>query len=237
MSTTAPPVPRRDLVAVIPALECAKTIAAVVEGVRRWVDRVVVVDDGSNDETGALARAAGAEVLRHQARSGKGKALRDGIARALESGPAAIVLLDADGQHDPADLPALIARWDQGGVDMIIGARLADKASIPPARYWTNWIGSGILSFMTGYRLEDSQSGYRLVRAPLLEAMKLVSEGYAIESEMLIKAAKRGATVAHVRVRTIYAAQDELPSSHFEPLRDTVRISLAALRFKVLTRG
>ncbi len=229
--------PRRDLVAVIPALNCAKTIAPLVEGVLRAVGRVIVVDDGSADETGALASKAGAEVVRHPQRSGKGKALRDGIAAALISQPAAIVLLDGDGQHDPADLPALITRWDEGDIDLVVGARLSDRDAIPPARYWTNSIGSSILSFMTGYRLEDSQSGYRLVRASLLEAMRLCSDGYAIESEMLIKAAKRKARLAHVRVRTIYAAADELPSSHFQPVRDTFRISLSALRFKVFSRG
>lgn len=224
---------RGDLVAVIPALDCSATIAEVVRGVRGHVARVVVVDDGSSDGTGALAEAAGAEVLRHSERAGKGVALRHGIERALSTGPLAIVLLDADGQHDPADLPLLIERWDGGAVDLVIGARLEDRASIPPARYWTNAIGSGILSFMTGYRLEDSQSGYRLVRAELLEQMQLVSAGYAIESEMLLKAAKRKARIDHVRIRTIYGAVGELPRSHFRPVRDTVRISLAALRFKV----
>lgn len=202
---------------------------------RQHLERVVVVDDGSSDGSGDLAAAAGAEVVRHPVRTGKGRALRDGIAAALVGGPAAIALLDGDGQHDPDDLPALLARFDQGDVELVIGARLADKESIPPARYWTNAIGSGILSFMSGYHLEDSQSGYRVVQAKLLEAMALISDGYAIESEMLLKAAKRRARIAHVRVKTIYAAADELPPSNFQPVRDTVRISLAAVRFKVFS--
>lgn len=229
--------PRRDIVAVIPALNCAPTLVPLVTGVRRHLERVVVVDDGSSDGGGELAAAAGAEVVRHATRTGKGRALRDGIAAAMATSPAAVALLDGDGQHDPDDLPALIARFDQGDVELVIGARLADKELIPPARYWTNSIGSAILSFMSGYPLEDSQSGYRLVQSDLLLAMGLVSDGYAIESEMLLKAAKRRARIAHVRVKTIYAEADELPRSHFQPVRDTVRISLAALRFKVFSGG
>lgn len=220
---------RSDVVAVIPAYQTAATIAAVVGGVRRYLERVVVVDDGSSDDTAQRAREAGAIVERLEPNRGKGAALRHGIDRALALGPRALVLLDADGQHDPGDLGAFLDSWDARHPGLVIGARLAEPAKIPPARYWTNYIGSRILSWMCGLDLEDSQSGYRLISAPLVRAIGLSSEGYAIESEMLIKASRLGATIEHVRVRTIYNDA----GSHFRPLLDTFRISCASIYFKV----
>ncbi len=104
------------------------------------------------------------------------------------------MLLDGDGQHDPGDIPALIAAWDGGGVDLRGGCAPAGFAErIPPARYWTNYIGTRILSWMSELELEDSQSGYRLISSDLARRLRLRSDGYAIESEMLIKAGKVGA--------------------------------------------
>jgi glycosyltransferase involved in cell wall biosynthesis len=220
---------RSDLVAVIPAFECAASIGQVVRGVRRHLATVLVVDDGSSDATAEAARAAGAEVELLAANRGKGFALRRGIELALRRRPAAIVLLDGDGQHDPEDLPRLIAAWDRGEAELVVGARLADADAIPAARYWTNYIGSRILSWMTGVELHDSQSGLRLLDAELAAALDLSSDGYAIESEMLLKTARRGARIAHVPVAAIYNASP----SHFRPLRDTIRICLAAIYFKV----
>lgn len=111
----------------------------------------------------------------------------------------------------------------------MVGARLADPERIPGARYWTNYIGSRILSWMTGFELEDSQSGYRLLGADLARRLRLVSDGFAIESEMLIEAARARARLVHVRVRTIYNDQ----GSHFRPVLDTVHISCSAIYFKV----
>jgi len=220
---------RSDVVAVVPAFDCERTVGAVVRGLAGHLERVVVVDDGSSDATGAVAAEAGAEVVPHDRNRGKGAALVTGIERALAAGCEAIALLDADGQHDPADLPRLLAAWDARRPDLVVGARLHDAARIPPARYWTNYIGSRILSRMTGFELEDSQSGYRLVAAPLARRLALRSAGYAIESEMLIKASRLGARLEHVRVRTIYNGA----GSHFQPVRDTFRISCASIYFKV----
>jgi glycosyltransferase involved in cell wall biosynthesis len=222
-------VSRTDLCAVIPAFRAEPTLGAVVDGVRRHLARVVVVDDGSDDATAEVARAAGAEVVSLDRNRGKGYALRQGIARALAGEPGAILLLDADGQHDPDDLPAFLRAWDDRHPDLVIGCRLEDRSDIPPARFWTNYIGSRILTWMTGFELLDSQSGYRLLSAALARRLGLTADGYAIESEMLIKAARRGARLEHVRVRTIYNDA----GSHFRPVLDTFRISCASIYFKV----
>lgn len=220
---------RRDVVGVVPAYQCAATVGAVVRGLREQLETVVVVDDGSDDGTGERAAGQGARVERLERNQGKGAALRRGIASALAVDAEALVLLDADGQHDPADLPALLRLWDERRPDLIVGSRLHEAERFPPARYWTNYIGSRILSRMTGLELEDSQSGYRLLSGSLARRLDLRSTGYAIESEMLIKAAGLGAAVAHVPVRAIYNGA----RSHFQPVRDTVRISCASIYFKV----
>jgi glycosyltransferase involved in cell wall biosynthesis len=222
-------VPRSDIVAVLPAFDCERTVGAVVGGLRERIGRVVVIDDGSRDETSARAAAAGAEVERLPRNRGKGAALRRGIELALASSPEAVALLDADGQHDPRELPALIAAWESGQGDLVIGTRLHEHRKIPGARYWTNYIGSRILSWMSGYELEDSQSGYRLLASTLARRLELESHDYAIESEMLIKAARLGARLAQVPVRAIYNDG----GSHFRPLVDTFHISCASIRFKV----
>ncbi len=220
---------RHDIVAVIPAFDAAATVGAVVAGVRGHLERVVVVSDGSRDATGQEARRAGALVDELPANRGKGAALRRGIEIALALDCAALLLLDADGQHDPDDLPAFLAAWDLSRPDLVIGSRLQDARTIPSARFWTNYIGSRILSWMTGRELLDSQSGYRLLAAPLARRLPLRADGFAIESEMLIKATRLGARLEHVRVRTIYNDA----GSHFRPALDTFRISCASIYYKV----
>ncbi|MCL4838736.1 MAG: glycosyltransferase family 2 protein [Thermoanaerobaculia bacterium] len=218
-----------QVVAVLPAFDCERTVGAVVRPLCALVGRVIVVSDGSRDATAEVARAAGAEVERLPENRGKGFALRRGLELALAGGPAAVALLDADGQHDPADLPGLIRAWRDERFDLVIGTRLQDRETSPPARFWTNYIGSRVLSWMTGRELLDSQSGYRLLSAPLAARLPLRADGYAIESEMLIKAAARGARIGHVPIRTIYNDG----GSHFQPLLDTFRISCASVYFKV----
>lgn len=219
---------------VIPAFQCEASIGDVVRGVRRHLGGrrglVVVIDDGSTDRTFAEASEAGADVVRLDRNSGKGCALRTGIARAAEKGAEALILMDGDGQHAAEDLPRLCDAWETDRNALVIGHRLHDPESIPPARYWTNRIGSQLLSWMTGYLLLDSQSGYRVLSTAAAQALDLRSDGYAIESEILLKAARRGLPVHHVEVRTIYGSE----VSHFQPVRDTTRISLAALYFKIV---
>lgn len=215
--------------AVLPAYQCEATVGTVVRGALEYLTRAVVVSDGSRDATAEVARAAGALVEELPANLGKGAALARGIDIALAGGPDALLLLDADAQHDPADIPKFLERWDAERPGLVIGARLGDADKIPPVRYWTNYIGSRILSWMTGRELLDSQSGYRMIAADLAARLRLSSTGYAVESEMLIKAARLGASIEHVVVSTIYNDA----GSHFRPVLDTFRISCASVYHKV----
>ena len=227
--TAASPM-RTDIVVVIPAYCCAASIADVVRGARRYIGTVIVVDDGSTDRTADLARGAGATVESLPVNRGKGAALRRGLELALERAPSAVLLMDGDGQHDPEDIPALLAGWDGGRGDLVIGSRWSERDKMPGARFWTNYIGSRALSWMTGFaELEDTQSGFRLLGAGLAARLRLRSDGYAIESEMLIRSSQLGARLVFVPVRAIYGDSP----SHFRPLLDTWRIMWQSMCCKV----
>lgn len=186
-----------------------------------------MVDDGSTDATGAVAARAGARMLRLDVNSGKGTAIRAGLEELLASEATHIVFVDADGQHDSADLPALLEAAREGD-EFVIGSRMADRDAIPAVRYRTNEIGSRILSRMTGFEVEDGQSGYRVISADLLRQMRLSARGYSIETEILLKAAPRLARLRHVPVRAVYGSP-----SHYRWFHDTWLISWGAVYYKV----
>ena len=213
-------------VALVPAYQAEATVGDVVRGLLRHVSRVVVVDDGSIDGTGDEALRAGAEVLRLPANTGKGGALRAGLSTVLSSDATHVAFVDADGQHDPEDLPRLLDAARTGD-DFVIGSRGED--GIPPVRYRTNEIGSRILTRMTGHDVEDGQSGYRVIAVPILRRLHLSSKGYSIETEMLLKAAPYVRRLRHVPVRAIY----DSARSHYRPFRDTWIISWGAVYYKV----
>jgi glycosyltransferase involved in cell wall biosynthesis len=219
--------PTFDPVALVPAYQAAESIAVVVRGALRHLARVLVVDDGSTDGTGDRASSAGAEVLRLASNSGKGSALRAGLEEILASPATHVVFLDGDGQHDPEDLPALLAAAREGD-DFVIGSRMANPEETPAVRYRTNEIGSRILTRMTGHDVVDGQSGYRAISAGLLRRLNLKSRGYLIETEILLKSAPFVRRFRHVRVRAIYGGP-----SHYRPFRDTWLISWGAVYFKV----
>ncbi|HEY3355388.1 MAG TPA: glycosyltransferase family 2 protein [Polyangia bacterium] len=217
---------------VIPALDCAGTVGEVVRGVRAAAPGlpVAVVDDGSSDGTAAAARDAGAHVLRHARRMGKGAALATGFGWALGRGADGVATLDGDGQHDPAELPALLAAHGRAPAALVIGARgLHDTASPMPAlnrvgnRVSTYWI-----TLFAGRPISDSQSGFRVYPRRLI-APPPRSTGFETESELVLRAAKLGLPIMCVPVRTVYAPRGSR-RTHFRPARDTARIVSLVLR-------
>ncbi|MFI5180021.1 MAG: glycosyltransferase family 2 protein [Thermoanaerobaculia bacterium] len=216
-------------VALIPAFRCESSVRLVVSGVRPFVDEVVVVDDGSPDGTAGAAESAGARVLRRAVNGGKGTALRDGLAAVLPGGFTHVAFVDGDGQHDPADLPRLLAAAEEGA-DFVIGSRLGRPEGMPARSYWANTIGDRVLSRMTGLPVEDGQSGYRVIAAELLRPLRLVSRRFAIENEILVKAAPRVRKLAIVPVRTIYGAG----GSHYRPFHDTWITSWLTVWYKTM---
>jgi glycosyltransferase involved in cell wall biosynthesis len=213
--------------ALVPAYQAAETIGEVVRGLLESVSRVLVVDDGSTDETPEKASGAGAELLRLPVNSGKGSALRAGLERLLASDATHVAFVDADGQHDPRDLPRLLAAAREGD-EFVIGSRMGRPELMPAVRFRTNEIGSRILTRMTGFEIEDGQSGYRVVAASLLRRLRLTSRRFLIETEMLLKAARHVKRFREVPVRVVYGG-----TSHYRPFRDTWIISWGAVYYKV----
>jgi glycosyltransferase involved in cell wall biosynthesis len=213
--------------ALVPAYRCAATIGGVVKGLRRLVPEVVVVDDGSGDSTGEAARGAGARVVTRAVNGGKGSALRDGLALLLGERWTHVAFVDGDGQHDPEDLPKLLAAAARGA-DFVVGSRLKDRGDMPGKNYWANTIGDKVLARMTGLPIEDGQSGYRVIAASLLRGVRLVSRRYAIENEILIKCSRRVKRFETVPVKTIYGTGPK----HYRPFHDTWITSWASVHFK-----
>jgi glycosyltransferase involved in cell wall biosynthesis len=205
--------------AVVPVFDEAATIGAVVRQARRFTP-VLVVDDGSHDGSGALAEAAGAEVIRHPRRLGKGQAIRTAVAAARARGAQAIVTLDGDGQHDPSDLAALLAAAETAPGAVVIGARRPE--ALPAVRRGANRLAGFVLNRLTGLALRDTQSGFRAYPLALFEAIDARRGGFVFETEALVAAAAAGFTVVEVPVATIPRAGRR---SRFRPLADGLAIA------------
>lgn len=204
------------ILALIPAHNESGRVGAVVRGALAHLP-VLVIDDGSSDATAAEAEAAGAVVLRQTPNQGKGAALRAGFRRALDEGVAAVITLDADGQHDPAELPAFLALWRAQQPDLIIGERHFRQMPFP--RNLSNTLGRWLFSWALGQRVNDNQSGYRLLSRRMLEATLASREqGFEFEVEMFLIAVQRGYRLAGVPIRTIYDDH----GSHIRPLHQTI---------------
>ena len=205
---------------IIPAYNAGLTISELIEKTSKFVNKsdIVVVDDGSEDQTLGIAQRAGAVVLKHERNRGKGEALKNGFKYALKKNYQAIITMDADLQHDPESIPDFACRVDNiPGI--IIGTRKRNLKIMPFARWLTNNLTSAIVSVLSGQSIRDSQSGYRLISTQVLKNVKLKSKKYDLESELLIKAARRGFQIREVPIKTIYGGG----KSFINPLVDTGR--------------
>jgi len=212
--------------ALIPAYNEAANIARVVRGCAPHVAEVLVVDDGSSDDTARLAEAAGAVVIVHKRNLGKGAAIRTGFNHVRGHDFDAVVLLDGDGQHDPNDVPRFIEAAERTGAEVVLGDRMGDVAKMPALRRWTNRTTSRILSRLARQRISDSQCGFRLLRVDVLADLDLKTANYETESEMLLQAAAAGHRIENLPITTIYNAAP----SHIHPVRDTWRFIKLVLR-------
>jgi glycosyltransferase involved in cell wall biosynthesis len=218
--------------ALIPAFNESPYIAKVVKGAKQYVEEVVVIDDGSDDGTAKVARAAGATCLQSQTNCGKASALRTGLAFARDRNFTHVLTLDGDGQHLPEDIPVMLRVAEETGADLVIGTRSFDRTRMPRSRYYSNTVGSQLASLLVGRDIRDSQSGFRLFRLDKLCGIELRSQCYEFEMEVLIKMARSGCTIVHAPVRMVY--DDCHARSKMRPVRDTVRICLWSLAFRFL---
>lgn len=218
------------IAALIPAHNEAGSIETVVRGLAPFgLHRILVVDDASDDGTGDLARAAGAEVLRLEPGQGGGKAqvMRAGLRLLRPDDFDFYVFLDGDGQHDPADLQRFLDHLAADPkADFLLGSRYLERHKIPRRRWNTNALGSWTLGRIAGVRWEDTQCGFRMVRKKVLDRIDLRSTGFAIEMEMAMKAADWNLRWVHVPIQAIY---HETWASHFRGALDTYLIAYWSL--------
>jgi glycosyltransferase involved in cell wall biosynthesis len=196
--------PADECCAIIPAYEEGRQIAQVVREALAYAAEVFVIDDGSADDTSRQAAAAGATVLRHERNLGKGCALQTGLRRAAEKGHEIAVTLDGDGQHDPREIPKLL-RELRRGADIVVGCRMQKPDGMPPDRLLTNMLMSSILGILTKCRIRDTQSGFKALRIRKVRELQFSTSRFDWESELIIKAARRGLRMREVGVKSIYA--------------------------------
>jgi len=208
-----------DCVVVIPCLNEAATIGALVAEVRRLVSTVFVVDDGSTDGTGKLAERAGAKVFRHAQPLGKGAALQTGWRHAREHGFQWVLTMDGDGQHSPADIPSFLNRAEKTSADLVIGNRMHASEKMPRLRRFVNRWMSARISKLAERPLPDSQCGFRLINLGALAVTPIATAHFEIESEVLLTFARAGREIEFVPVQVIYQSE----RSKINPLRDTAR--------------
>ena len=215
--------------AVIPAYNEEKHIGDVVRRTRSKLDNVLVVDDGSQDQTAARAREAGAEVIVHEQNRGKGETIKTGLRHWLDRQFDFVIILDADGQHRPEEIERFIpVALSPEAPKLVLGNRMNDVSSMPLVRRMVNRWMSGRISAACGQEIPDTQCGFRLLHRQLIPELLGGAARFDYETEMLIVASRKGFQIASVPISTVYS--DEVSSIH--PVRDTIRFFKLMRRYK-----
>lgn len=215
----------------IPAFNEVKHIVDVIKKAKQFLP-VIVVDDGSKDETASVSIKAGAVVYKQVPNQGKGAALQRGFQEAVKSGYDFLITMDADGQHDPEELPLFLKSFEETRADLIIGYR--DFSQMPLVRKIANSSGGIAFSWAVGKKIRDNQSGYRLISKRLLqEVLRSEETGFEYEVEVIVKCIQSGYTLGWVPIKTIYA--DE--SSHIKPIPHLINFMRIVLQTKKRMRN
>jgi len=217
-----------NICVLIPAYNAQWTLGSVLERMRPLKMDTLVVDDGSSDETGRVASAQGVPLLTHSLNLGKGAALRTGFQAILQRDYHVVVTLDADGQHDPAEIPHLFEIFQNIKPDILIASRAAEFGKMTFLRRFWNRLGVRAVARLCHSDITDSQSGFRLIRTEVLRRVDLSTDRFETELELLIKACKKGFSVLSVPIKT--QKIDGTASSHFRPVTDTWMVCKLFLR-------
>ena len=215
------------LCVVIPAYNEQGRIEQVVRGAKKFAHEVIVVDDGSSDETSNVAAGAGATVVRHAHNRGKGESLRTGFSYARARGYRTVIAMDADCQHDAEEIPKLLTAFERSHADVIIGSRMRQPTGMPLSRQFTNRLMSAILSILVKKTCSDTQSGFRVIDLTRMDALPLKARRFDWESEFFIRAVRAGMSVREVEIRSIYSVESQ---SKIKVLSETVRFIILVVR-------
>lgn len=204
----------------IPAYNEEKDLPHLLSRLPCEKKNIIVVDDGSNDSTAAVAAKCGVTVLRQEKNLGKGAAQRRGFEYLKDEPYDGVITIDADGQHDPALIPQFLKKARDGNYDIVVGTRVLEPGTaMPLIRLLTNLTTSLVVSLMSGQRIRDSQSGYRYLSARVIGNIPLTTSRYQTESEVLIKAGRQGYRIGEMPISTIYSGQ----KSNVNKFIDTMR--------------
>jgi len=204
---------------IIPTYNESKAIAGLIDRINKLGLKVIIIDDGSKDDTVKIARDSGALVLRNPVNMGKGASLIKGYRFAVDQGFEAVISMDGDGQHSCDDIEAFINKAESSESGIIVGNRMTMTKQMPLLRILTNRFMSWIISAVVRQRIPDTQCGFRLVKKDVLQKMNLSTSKYETESEVLIQGARLGFRIESIPIKTIYSGQ----KSQINPLVDTLR--------------
>lgn len=219
------------IIAIIPAYNEEDTIGSVVLDTKKYVDKVIVVDDGSKDKTGEIAQLAGAEVVQHIQNGGKGAALKTGFKVAAKSNPDIVVCLDADAQHNPVYIPKLIAPIQSGEAEMVIASRYVEKETLKPIpryRRFGLWVLNTATNFGACCKITDSQCGFRAYSGDVISKFRFQQKGLSVESEMIEDAIENNIKIKEVSFLPKY---DVAGASSEKPARHGLNVLKFVLRF------
>jgi glycosyltransferase involved in cell wall biosynthesis len=219
---------------ILPAYNEEISVGSMVHLTKMYADQVIVVDDGSSDRTADIARKAGAEVVVHEVNKGKGRALKTGFETALTLGADIIVTMDSDGQHNPGEIPKLVAPIVEGEADLVNGSRYLYglEKNTPAYRRIGQTILDGFTNMQSGLKITDSQSGFRAFAASTIEKFRFNARGMAIESEMLMDAGNAGLRIKEVGIGVRY----DVDGSTKKPVSHGVEVLLAILKDIILKK-
>ena len=208
----------------IPAYNAASTLGQVIQGVKKYVETVIVVDDGSVDGTMRVAQEEGARTLRHEVNQGKGEALKLGFEHASALGFHVVVTVDADGQHDPREIPRLVEAHRQGGPGtVVLGSRLDRMPEMRKVRQISNRVGTALISRLAGCPIQDSQTGFRAIPVKVWQEAQVEGSRFDAEAEFLIRASRLGYALREVSITS--GVPDGTATSHYRSFVDTVTIA------------
>jgi len=229
------------IIAAIPCLNEEQFIGDVVTRARKYVDKVIVIDDGSTDNTSEVAKAAGAEVIRHKARQGAGAATRSAFEAAKANNADILITLDGDGQHNPDEIPQVLAPILSNEADLVIGSRFlqpnlnqsqqisTNLIQVPKYRKFGIDVITWLYNFGSKVKVSDSQSCFRAHSRKLLEAINITENGFGFSIQVLIQARRKNFVITEVPVSCIYHSE----GSSLNPIAHGLGVAFAVLRLRI----